>query len=286
MSTHSFSASILRALSRLANGGEIVLISDFDGTLAEFCTDPMAVVPYPGVVEAINRLNRIAADSGRARVVISTGRRLSDMATLLKLEAPVETWGFHGKARHMPGREPELLQPCEDMAAGLQQAIRILEQLGLGSDLEIKLPFGIAVHWRSLIESGRHDEAQARERQVRELLTPIVVSSGLEMNSGHHMLELQASFACDATKGRTVETVFSEKPPNEWRNSVFVALGDDLTDENMFRRLQRLREDHGTSVLSVLVRTERENSASDAYLPTLADVVRFLEACADAIEGS
>ena len=60
---------------------------DFDGTLAPFWNDVQAVRPYPGVAAALDRL----AGTGRARIVIVTGRYLKATPPDLGTSAPAPT---------------------------------------------------------------------------------------------------------------------------------------------------------------------------------------------------
>lgn len=100
----------------VSRGRARVLILDYDGTLAPFCTELESASPYPEIGPLLQRLK---GDAG-TRLVIVTGRSASSAARLLDLPG-IEIWGCHGLERlktdctlDVPELPPESLQAITD----------------------------------------------------------------------------------------------------------------------------------------------------------------------------
>lgn len=228
----------VRELSRfgdaLAAAGKGVFLLDYDGTLAPFAAQLQDVRPWPGVEAALDGL----AATGRARIVIVTGRYLRDAPPTLGTGGRFETWGSHGRERLWPDGRYELLPVGEAAVHGLAVADGWTDDVqAAGGRAEAK-PGSLAFHWRGagLLQIVR----------IRELVTGNfyreALEDVLELRNFDGGIELRAP---GTDKGEVVRTLLRETPAD-----VPVAfLGDDLTDEDAFRAL-------GDRGLSVLVRPE------------------------------
>ncbi|MGH2513504.1 MAG: trehalose-phosphatase, partial [Candidatus Limnocylindrales bacterium] len=76
--------------------GRILVVADFDGTLAEINADPLAARPVPGALRALRRLARIGTDRpGRLAIAVLTGRAVADIAGRVRVGG-MRYLGNHG----------------------------------------------------------------------------------------------------------------------------------------------------------------------------------------------
>ncbi|RME38226.1 MAG: trehalose-phosphatase [Deltaproteobacteria bacterium] len=197
----------------------LLLMLDYDGTLAPFVADRNQAWPFPGV------LPRLKALQGRdvCRLVIVTGRTVADMPRLLALDPLPEIWGCHGWERRLT--DGRLLHPPlpDAWSSALNQAARI--DFGLPPDRVERKPFTVAVHWRGLDESL----VRRSEPLVRDRFEDIAAAAGLELHAFDGGIELRCP---GRTKGTAVADLLTEED-----GALALYLGDDLTDEDAFAAL-------------------------------------------------
>lgn len=180
------------------------VISDFDGTLAEFSTDPMNV---PINHTAMRALDELAALPG-VRVAILSGRSLEHLTQLVDVSDAVILAGSHGA---------ETLGLNTVPSAEQQEQLKKLDQeldklLHGGAWVEVK-PFGRVLHTRAMTSGAAELEAQAKR-----------IPFGGRLQEGKAVVEFSVS---DASKG---DWIRANRKPGE---SV-IFLGDDVTDETGF----------------------------------------------------
>ena len=76
----------------------MVLLLDYDGTLAPFHPDRFQARPYPQVAELLQAI----IDAGRTRLVIISGRALADLHPTILHAAPAGT-GWTAVLMELPG---------------------------------------------------------------------------------------------------------------------------------------------------------------------------------------
>ena len=243
-------------LASVRQAAQATLIFDYDGTLAPFRANKMEARPYEGVME---RLQRLVA--GPTRLAFVTGRPVAELMTLLPLAADAELWGMHGREHRSADGRYVLLAPTAAQHAALAQAQRLLEEAHLGPLLERKIA-SIALHWRTL-DSTRHGTPQAVEQLAYQLLTPLAGQDALAILPFDGGLELRAE---DYTKGHAVSALLAEADA-----SAAVYLGDDTTDEDAFRSINRL------GGLSLLVRNPPRASSARFCLDPPGELLQFLD---------
>src|SRR5881397_3549092 len=130
--------------------GEVILVTDFDGTLAEVVQDPAAARARPEALEALEQLVRLLAD-----VIVLSSRTPAQLETLVPMSG-VRLIGDSGLAipRHA------LREALDRFNA---DAGRILQRIP-GSWLEVK-PASTAVHFRNTDMTGE---------QMLALLRPLL----------------------------------------------------------------------------------------------------------------
>ena len=233
------------------------LICDYDGTLAPFHVDKMQARAYPGVAE---RLERIAV--GHTRLAFVSGRPAEELITLLPLAAGAEIWGMHGREHRTPKGRSTLLQPSPAQRSALQQAEQLLEAEGFGSLLESKVA-SLALHWRTLADSGQKEFREHVHRRALEVFTPLAGQNALGLLRFDGGLELRTT---DHTKAHATRALLEGYEP---RAAAY--LGDDTTDEDAFQAINAL---HG---LSILVREPPRNSFAHCSLRPPEELLAFLD---------
>jgi trehalose 6-phosphate phosphatase len=236
-----------------------VLLLDYDGTLAPFRVERDQAVPYDGVRDAVRAL----LSSGHTRVVVISGRNITNLRPLLGVEPPPELWGTHGWERMEPGGPLWSRELGPAARAGLDQAraaLTIDEER-----IEVK-PASIAVHVRGLPAA---EEARILVA-AHDAWSPIAREAGLVLHPFDGGLELRAR---GWDKGDAVRAVLASEP----EGTMAAYLGDDLTDEDAFRALDELGESGRVRALGVLVRGERRETRATAWLRPPQQLLAFLE---------
>ncbi len=204
-------AGLAAALTEAAGRRPLLVASDYDGVLAPLVGDPSAAVPTPGVGDA---LARVAGAAG-VTVALVSGRGVADLQRVSGLEGPYRWVGSHGA---------EYGGPLADALAGRRDALadRLAPLVAAvpGARLEVK-PASVAVHVRQVADPAA---AAALLASADAAADP-----SLTKKPGKAVLELAVT---DADKGSAVARLREELGA-----AAVVYLGDDLTDEDVFRRL-------------------------------------------------
>ncbi len=202
---------LVAALTDLAARRPLLIASDYDGVLAPLVGDPAAAVPSPGVAGA---MARIAAADG-VTVALVSGRGVEDLRRVSGLSGPYRWVGSHGA---------EYDGPLADALAGRRDALadRLAPLVAAvpGARLEVK-PASVAVHVRQVA-----DPAAAAALLVA---ADSAADPSLTKKPGKAVLELAVT---DADKGSAVTRLRADLGV-----AAAVYLGDDVTDEDVFRVL-------------------------------------------------
>ncbi len=199
------------ALTALAGRRPLLVASDYDGVLAPLTDDPSAAVPSPGVAEGLARV----AAAGGVTVALVSGRGVADLRAVSGLTGPYRWVGSHGA---------EYDGPLADELAGRRDALA--ERLAPlvvavpGARLEVK-PASVAVHVRQVADPAAAAALLAHARAA--------VDPSLTVKPGKAVLEVAVT---DADKGSAVGRLRGELGA-----AAVVYLGDDVTDEDVFRTL-------------------------------------------------
>ncbi len=202
---------LVAALTDLAARRPLLVAPDYDGVLAPLVGDPAAAVPSPGVAGA---MARIAAADG-VTVALVSGRGVEDLRRVSGLSGPYRWVGSHGA---------EYDGPLADALAGRRDALadRLAPLVAAvpGARLEVK-PASVAVHVRQVA-----DPAAAAALLVA---ADSAADPSLTKKPGKAVLELAVT---DADKGSAVTRLRADLGV-----AAAVYLGDDVTDEDVFRVL-------------------------------------------------
>ncbi|WP_051935484.1 trehalose-phosphatase [Deinococcus sp. YIM 77859] len=220
----------------------LLVLADYDGTLAPIVPRPEEAWPQPGAREALEAL----LTGGRHRVAIVTGRLAEQVHAFLGLPA-LPVVGLHGM--EWPGEE---MTPA-DPAALRALAAQLPAVPGLRAENK---GWTLAVHSREVPED--------RQPEVEAQLAAITLPPGWEAIAGKKVREFRpAGFG----KGRAAERLAQRHP-----GLLPVFLGDDVTDEEGFVRLRALG--------GVTVKVGEGATAAEYRVAGPAEVVALLRAWA------
>ncbi len=217
MSAEALPADLRRAIVQIARTPRLLVACDYDGTLAPIVENPEHARPLS---EAVAALRSLAGLDDTTTAVIS-GRALRDLATLSRLPAEVHLVGSHGSEFDIG-----FVHALDDQARDLHRRIEAeLERLAVdapGVQLEVK-PASIAVHTRRA------------DRDVAARISEAVRSGpctwdGVQVTEGKEVIELAV---VQTDKGLALDVLRHQVGATA---AVFV--GDDVTDEKAFARLQ------------------------------------------------
>ncbi len=248
------------------HSGHLVLLLDFDGTLAPIVDRPeMAEMP-----ERTRRaLERLMALEGVTVAVVS-GRGLADVRERAAIPGiayagnhgmEIEGAGLHRIHPEAAAARPEL----EEVAAVIEPALEGID----GAFLEDK-GLTLSIHYRL---------APDHAEEVREIVLEAAGGRpGLEVTHGKMVLEVRPRV--EWHKGRAVLFLLDQMRPPE--DAPVLSQGDDRTDEDAFRVL----EAWGSAAEGILIAdAPPAGSAATAWLRDPAEVGALFEALADAAPG-
>jgi trehalose 6-phosphate phosphatase len=191
---------------------EVVLVTDFDGTLAEIVPDPAQTVARPDALQALSRLVRQLAD-----VIVLSSRTTAQLEQLVPISG-VRLIGDSGLQPPRHAHKDALDQFNADVAV-------LLERLP-GTWLELK-PASSAIHFRSTSLSG--DEMLA-------LIQPLLDRRPLAAYLGRKVIEVHAP---KAGKGTALAALLPGMDPGG-----VVCFGDDENDRSMFEYVSSMDVPH------------------------------------------
>lgn len=238
------------AAARLRTGGRLLVALDFDGTLAALAETPGKARLRPEFREALRRL---AACPGVHLFVLS-GRELGNVSRLVGLKG-LYYGGNHGIELKGPGlawRDAGAAKARARVAA-LAADTRERFPAGTGVLVEDK-GFSASIHYRNLKPAYRAGFF-ARMRALTA-----AGHKDLSWSRGHKVFELRPAGA--PHKGDALLRLL-----RRLQARTAVAVGDDLTDEDMFRTLPG----------GITIRIGRKaGSAAAYYIARQSEVLRLL----------
>ena len=280
--------SVARIAVLVARPGRVLVLSDFDGTLAEGSRDPAATRIVPLARVALRRLAGIAAERpDRLAVAVLTGRTVPDVAARVRVGG-IQYLGDHGlqsgsyprrgRAERLtvavqPGHEAAL-QPAERLAT------RVPEILGGPSWLfvERKGP-SVAFHVR-----------QAEDRVAARAAVEAAIATADRELPDHDLAHYRGRLVVDLRpraaggKREALERLLADMRP-----VTVIAFGDDSSDADAFGALRAARATGQIDGLAIAVTgphgmPEDVREAADLVLDTPFAAARMLASIARLIE--
>ncbi|MFC0447892.1 trehalose-phosphatase [Rhodococcus jostii] len=249
MSAHDLPIELRRALSRVARTPRLLVASDYDGTMAPIVSDPEKAFPH---AESVRALRALASLAGTTAAVIS-GRALKDLAALSRLPAEVQLVGSHGSEFDI-GFIHAIDADAKKLLVEITEELTRISTLHPGTSVEAK-PASVALHVRNAdAEEGPQALAAVRADAGQRV--------GVQVTEGKSVIEL-AVVATD--KGHALDLIRHQDGATA---AVFV--GDDVTDEKAFARLQGpdlgVKVGPGESLAEFRVSSTEDVAAALAFL--------------------
>jgi len=225
-----------RALVEVAQARRLLVVCDFDGTLAPIVDDPSAAAPD---ASAIRHLVQLADLTGTTVALVSgrSGRRAGPASG-----TEIRLVGSHG-AEHTE-LEPETPTVVRDLIEDVRGVVAPFA----GVELEPK-PYGVAVHVR------RAEQPDA----ALDAVSAFVASKDLHVLHGKRVIELSV---VHADKGDALRRLLGESVADR-----AVIVGDDVTDESAFAAAR---------TVDVSVKVGAGETVARFRVRDVADVVRLL----------
>jgi trehalose 6-phosphate phosphatase len=216
----------LEAQDRLADR-HIVLLTDYDGTLADISPTPATAVIHPDAATGLRAL----AGLGSMTTGVVSGRRLDDVRR--RTESLTEfVAGLHGLEIEGPGCA--FRHDALDVVAPAIRELLARAQAALvwcpGLLLEDKT-YALTCHVRQAIG----DDAGRALEDFEALAAPWIEAGVLRMMTGLQSREVLP--AVEWHKGRAASWIRSEVAARTRTPIAIIYLGDDRTDEDAFRAL-------------------------------------------------
>lgn len=251
-------ADIQKAIEGRPPNLTLILLADFDGTLAEFAVDPAAPTLTPARRAWLSEL----ATRPEFAVGLVSGRPIADLRGRAPLPRQAYYAGLHGLEIDGPDdsfRHAGLVL-ARPHAAAFAAALRELEAAFEGALVEPKGE-SVAFHVRGVAGPAR----AAALAGADALAQPWVARGDLRRLHGHFVVEYLPNVDWD--KGDAVRWIASDVVRRTGRPGWVVFLGDDRSDEDAFEAI--------TSGLGVVVGDRP--SRAPLRLHSLGEVDRLLQ---------
>ncbi len=277
-----------RVRELVAAPGLLLVVSDFDGTLATIQLDPGAARIVPLAQQALRRLARIAAARPeRLAVMILSGRGARDVAGRVRVGG-IAYHGNHGieagqlarrdRAERLVVRGDPSFDPFVSRAGRLGAAVAA--RLGTPPWLfvEDKGPT-VAFHFRQAADG---DAARAALLEAIAVVETELGEHGLVALEGRKVIEFRPVGA--GGKGTAVGRLVDRLSP-----AAVLVLGDDVSDAEAFDVVREARSAGRLRGLAIAVHASRETppavrAAADLELPDPVEAARVLSLLASLLE--
>ena len=207
-------------LDRIADANVLGLVLDYDGTLREFVPRPEDAIPTAKTLELLATLTKLP----QVRVAIVSGRPegfLTQHLGHLDLTLVAE----HGFRHRVAGGQWVDAHPRADLTwlSTVEPILAQAAKLTPGTFVERKKS-ALVWHYRQ----ADPEFGAWKAGDLVEALTSVVANMPVEVHHGHKIVEVASQ---QVSKGASLDAL-----AKSWSADVVVAIGDDRTDESMFRR--------------------------------------------------
>jgi trehalose-phosphatase len=218
------------AISARPSEAALVLLTDFDGTIAEFEPDPATPVLNT------ERRQWLVALAGAAGVFVGlvSGRRLHDLRRRAPVAPSVYYAGLHGmeiEIDRRSWRHPDLKRSREHVRLLREQLTAMVAHVPgvLVEDKDVS----VALHVRQAPGERRWEAIAAADACAR----PWIAAGQLKRLEGSLVVEYLPNIACH--KGDATRWIAGDVEARIGRPAWVVFIGDDVTDEDAFRSIER-----------------------------------------------
>lgn len=237
-------------VSQFKNAQVRQLFLDYDGTLVPFARHPREAIPSSNLISlleslTINPRNQITIISGRDSNVLDEW--FNNMPVTLVAE--------HGASIRRVNQNWEHNSDIDQSwKVSVRPILELFTQRSAGSFVEEK-NHTLAWHYRN-VDS---ELGFTRSRELLDNLYHLIHNANLQIIDGNKVIEVRVA---GIDKGSAARKLLQQSNPD-----FSLAIGDDKTDEDMFRALQDL---------AVTVKVGNGNTHAQYYLSSQKDVIHFL----------
>ena len=251
-------------VKRKLSNKHLLLLFDYDGTLTPIAQTPQQAVISKKAKEFLKKLSR----KPNSTLAIISGRALKDIKHIVGLEDIIYA-GNHGleiegpKIKFESQVSPRLKLVIRNIAEELSKRLSgikgvLIEDKGLT----------LSIHYR-LVSKG---DIPMFEKIISEVTNSPAVRGKVKVNSGKKVYEIKPPVKWD--KGKVALWLLARQQFLSGEKNVLpVYIGDDITDEDAFRALER----KGLTVFA----GEPGDSKADYYLKNTEEVTKFLRLITD-----
>jgi trehalose 6-phosphate synthase/phosphatase len=243
-------ASVDQILEKYRSSDKRCILLDYDGTLAPYQKLPSLAVPG---TELLVMLQELSSDP-KNEVVIISGR---DADTLGKWmgDLPVTLVAEHGACIRYHGEEWEQqVSHPPDWKNEIRPLMELFVSRCVGSFIEEKKNT-LAWHYRNT----HPDLGFIRSRELRNSLLQLITNTPLQVIDGNKVLEVRL---IGIDKGSSAQKLVKHFKPD-----FTLCVGDDATDEDMFRALREVGH---------TIKIGAGNTAANYTLPSQLQVLPLL----------
>jgi trehalose 6-phosphate synthase/phosphatase len=208
-------------LNEFKNATRRTILLDYDGTLTPFQRMPSLAVPGHDVIQLLKQLT----ENPNTDIVIISGR---DSDTLDKWlgSLPLTIIAEHGALIKFRGEEwQEQVTISTEWKEQVRPLLELYSTRCVGSFVEEKKNT-LAWHYRNT----HPDLGFNRSRELRNALLQLTANTALQVIDGNKVLEIRQT---GIDKGATAQKIYDRFNPD-----FMLCIGDDTTDEDMFRILR------------------------------------------------
>lgn len=242
-------------ISKYKKAKQRVLFLDYDGTLVDFVDKPEDAKPDKELIELIEKLN----NQEGTHVVLISGRDKNTLGDWWK-ETAVELIAEHGVWRRNPRKEWEITENVKkDWMKTIQPILETFADRTPGTFIEEK-NYSLAWHYRK----ADPVLGELRANELEDVLRNLTINDSISVLSGNKVLEIKNS---GIDKGRA-----SNKKLIDEKFDFIFAIGDDWTDEYMFRELPEE---------SITVKVGLKKTSAKFYVKDTQEVAKILKSFAN-----
>ncbi|HEU4455204.1 MAG TPA: trehalose-phosphatase [Longimicrobiaceae bacterium] len=246
-----------------SRSGRLVLLLDFDGTLAPIVPRPEDAAMLPSTRVAVERLLGMPG----VEMAVVSGRGMGDARERAALPG-IAYAGNHGMEIEGPAVRRIHEEAAEARPALAEVAERLRKDLAAiaGAFVEDK-GLTLSIHYR-LVDRHRVDDVRLH------VMGAVAGNPQLRTMEGKEILEIRP--AVDWHKGRAVEFLLGEIDPPAGTPVIYI--GDDVTDEDAFRALRDWSGGSGEGV--VVGDPPADDTSASCYVRNPLEVGEILAALA------
>lgn len=283
------SGGAIARIAELARArGPLLVVCDFDGTLAVGSRDPAAAAIVPLAQRSMRRLARVAAERPwRVTVAVLTGRTVADVASRIRVGG-ITYLGDHGLQRGTFGRGGGPGQIRTSFGSGHEASHAPAERLASGVPEVLGRPAWLFVERKgpSVAFHVRMAEDRLAARAAVEAAIATVDAATPRHDLAHYRGRLVVDLRPRTAGGKreALELLLTEVRPG-----AVVAFGDDSSDADGFGVVRAARNEGRLDGLAVAVTgphgmPDDVRAAADICLATPFEVARSLAALARGLE--